>query len=157
MDHIEKPMNWFTWEWNARAQCSLGLTDSQESFRGGQAMRSYHGLDLMGKQSTPQLQHQPQWTAIQMLTEFLSPRFLQVKDDILCTQVPVVSFTWPGGWVISVPSPQTIFCMQAAYLSLQPRSDSRENTGNMKKGGGNNESLKVKITWPRYFRMVEKY
>lgn len=44
-------------------------------------MRLYPGPDLIGKQSTPQLELQAHWTAIYLLAK-LSPSFLQVKNDI---------------------------------------------------------------------------
>lgn len=41
-----------------RAKCHSGLTDPQESSKEGQVMRLYPGPDLIGKQSTPQLELQ---------------------------------------------------------------------------------------------------
>lgn len=113
----------------------------------GQVMRSYRGLYLIWKQSVPQLQHQPHWATIYLLT---SARLSKTSQDEGCC------LRHPGTWCTShVARWWSYFSPHTSYVAwiwpphkLQSRSDATEDTGSVSKEEEIQRPLKVKSHCP---------
>ena len=115
--HIEKQMTYFIWAWEVRAQCCPGLTDPQESFMEGQIMRFYPGFDLIGKQSTPQLQLQPHGTAIYLLMR-VSLSKLSPGEERYLMHLSTCCVLHMARWLSYFCSLTTNYILQVANFSL---------------------------------------